>query len=184
MNTNNIKTLVLDVDGVFTDGTFTYSAEGKIQKVFGPDDTDAMKIASKFFTIHIFSADHRGFDITKKRFDDVGFGNCLFNVQGGANRARYLIKHYGDLSSVAYVGDSFSDLPALSVVGYPFMMDCLKNDIKSSLHDIKENMSWFYNAPSLFPKTLIGGQRAVSKIINEILVHQYDTSLYDEIMNN
>jgi hypothetical protein len=32
----------LDVDGVMTTGEFYYSADGKVMKVFGPDDHNAL----------------------------------------------------------------------------------------------------------------------------------------------
>ena len=38
----NPKIFILDVDGVMTDGKFYYSAEGKIFKSFGADDSDAL----------------------------------------------------------------------------------------------------------------------------------------------
>ena len=45
------KTVVLDVDGVLTDCKFYYSESGKVLKVFGPDDNDALKLLDQFFEI-------------------------------------------------------------------------------------------------------------------------------------
>ena len=45
------KNLVIDVDGVMTDGKFYYSLEGKILKAFGADDHDALSILKKFINI-------------------------------------------------------------------------------------------------------------------------------------
>ena len=42
MVTANVKNFVIDVDGVMTDGQFYYTAEGKVMKVFGPNDHDAL----------------------------------------------------------------------------------------------------------------------------------------------
>ena len=39
-------TFVLDVDGVLTTGQFLYSVNGKIYKVFGPHDSDGLKMLS------------------------------------------------------------------------------------------------------------------------------------------
>ena len=33
---------ILDVDGVMTTGQFLYTADGKVMKVFGPDDNDKL----------------------------------------------------------------------------------------------------------------------------------------------
>ena len=57
---------ILDVDGVFTDGTFYYSKKGKIYKKFGPHDSDGIKIIKKHFNTSLISADKRGFEISKK----------------------------------------------------------------------------------------------------------------------
>lgn len=32
------KVFILDVDGVLTSGQFFYTGEGKVMKIFGPDD--------------------------------------------------------------------------------------------------------------------------------------------------
>ena len=68
------KCFILDVDGVMTTGQFLYSKKGKEFKVFGPDDSDALKILKEFLPIYFISADKRGFSISKKRIEkDMGF---------------------------------------------------------------------------------------------------------------
>ena len=42
---------VFDVDGVLTDGRFTYTENGKYSKIFGSHDADALKLLSKFSQI-------------------------------------------------------------------------------------------------------------------------------------
>ena len=46
------KFLIIDVDGVMTTGQFFYSEKGKVFKVFGPDDNDALSILSRYIKIH------------------------------------------------------------------------------------------------------------------------------------
>lgn len=69
-----IKHFVLDVDGVLNTGQFLYSEEGKVYKIFGPDDHDGLKIlAPHLQSIHFISADKRGYAITQKRVEiDMG----------------------------------------------------------------------------------------------------------------
>ena len=38
---NKFKNFILDVDGVFTDGKFHYTENGKVMKIFGDADNDA-----------------------------------------------------------------------------------------------------------------------------------------------
>ena len=53
MTKNKIKPKVflLDVDGVMTSGQFFYSNQGKVMKVFGPDDHDALSLLKPFLEI-------------------------------------------------------------------------------------------------------------------------------------
>ena len=45
------KVLILDVDGVMTDGKFYYSDKGKVMKVFGADDNDALSLLKEYIKI-------------------------------------------------------------------------------------------------------------------------------------
>ena len=61
------KNFIFDVDGVFTDGKFHYSAEGKVFKVFGYADNDALSLIREIVHIEMITGDKRGFSISKKR---------------------------------------------------------------------------------------------------------------------
>ena len=52
--------LIIDVDGVMTTGQFLYSSKGKEYKIFGPHDTDGLKIIKDKINIVFISADKRG----------------------------------------------------------------------------------------------------------------------------
>ena len=108
-------TFVLDCDGVFTDGTFHYNSEGKCEKVFGPDDADALKLIKDQVNIVICSADHRGFPITKKRINDMGFELTCVKSK---DRLQW-IKDNCKGTVVAYMGDSFQDAPIFQGVDVP-----------------------------------------------------------------
>ena len=62
------KNFILDVDGVFTDGKFHYSKDGKVYKVFGDADNDALSMLKNKLHIEMVSGDKRGFPITKKEY--------------------------------------------------------------------------------------------------------------------
>ena len=38
------RVLIMDVDGVLTDGSFYYSVDGKVMKKFGADDNAALSL--------------------------------------------------------------------------------------------------------------------------------------------
>ena len=109
---DSLSVFCLDVDGVLTDGSFTYGELGKIQKVFGPDDADALRLLSKFMRIEFVSADRRGFSISQKRIVDMGFELRLMSSE---ERRRWMDAEFG-LERVAYMGDSFMDATLLQKV--------------------------------------------------------------------
>ena len=61
------KTFILDVDGVLNTGQFLYSKTGKVMKIFGPDDNDALSLLKPYLKIVFVSGDRKGFSITKRR---------------------------------------------------------------------------------------------------------------------
>lgn len=103
--------LVLDVDGVLTNGQFEYSAEGKVSKFFGPHDSDALKIIASYVSILFVTADHRGYKISDARVRDMGFD---LKLQTSIERAELIatlkIDHF-----VVYIGDSFTDVTSLKI---------------------------------------------------------------------
>lgn len=102
---NKKYTLVLDVDGVLTDGTFHYNSEGKCEKVFGPDDADALKLIDDKVNIAVVSADHRGFAISEKRVNDMGYELACVKSR---DRLKWIKEHYAG-TTIAYMGDSWQD---------------------------------------------------------------------------
>ena len=106
---------VLDVDGVMTDGKFIYSDQGKLFKIFGPDDNDALKILSKFMEIIFVTGDKRGFNISKKRIvEDMGFTLDLVST---SRRIEWIKSKY-DVNNVVYMGDGIFDHLVMKSVFY------------------------------------------------------------------
>ncbi len=105
----NLKTFIVDVDGVLTDGKFYYSSEGKLMKKFGPHDSDGLKMLSEYIEIIFITADHRGFDITKKRIHDIGFEVELVSEQ---DRTEWINKNY-NFNEISYMGDGYYDIESL-----------------------------------------------------------------------
>ena len=107
--------VIFDVDGVFTNGQFLYDSEGKKYKVFGPHDSDGIKLLiSNGIQVGAISADQRGFLITKKRMDDIGIDVKLVSEQA---RSSYF-QSSGDLSSTCFMGDGHYDAKIFPHVAY------------------------------------------------------------------
>ena len=110
MDIKHPKLLIMDVDGVMTTGQFFYTEKGKIGKVFGPHDSDGLKLIRDELKILFITADKRGYEISKKRLvDDMGYSLELILEQ---DRYHYLNDRYG-MENFFYIGDGIYDAPVL-----------------------------------------------------------------------
>jgi 3-deoxy-D-manno-octulosonate 8-phosphate phosphatase (KDO 8-P phosphatase) len=109
------KVLVLDVDGVLTDGQFHYTKDGKVEKIFGPDDSDAIQLIKPYMEVIAVSGDKRGYPITQKRVEE-DMGIPLHQVST-FERVNWLSERY-DLDEVIYIGDGIFDAMVFDKVGY------------------------------------------------------------------
>ena len=106
---------MLDVDGVLTTGHFFYTAEGKVGKVFGPDDHDALVLLKPYLDIVVVTGDHRGFEITKKRVaDDMKLELKLVST---VQRAAWFKENTHPADAI-YMGDGIFDAFVFPHVGY------------------------------------------------------------------
>lgn len=109
-----IKNFVLDVDGVMTTGQFLYTADGKFAKVFGPHDSDGLKLIKNMINIYFITADWRGFNISQKRiYDDMGYNVTIVYEE---NRDEYIQKLGYD--QTIFMGDGIYDAPVMKKCAY------------------------------------------------------------------
>ncbi len=107
---NKKYNFVIDVDGVMTTGQFIYSEKGKVYKIFGPHDSDGLKMIKNKVNIVFITADKRGFPITKKRIvDDMGYPLHLVTEQ---ERYNYIKEKFG-FENTIFMGDGIFDAPIL-----------------------------------------------------------------------
>ena len=109
------KVFVLDVDGVMTTGHFIYSEDGKVLKIFGPDDNDGLSLLKENLKIIFVTGDKKGFKISKKRIqDDMGYSISLVSTIHGVD---WISKRF-NLNDVIYMGDGIFDHYVMKKVGY------------------------------------------------------------------
>ncbi len=104
---------VLDVDGVLSSGQFLYDTNGKQYKIFGPHDNDGLKLISSYIKIRFISADIRGFEISKKRVEDMGFEISLISED---EREGFFENLNSD--NVVFMGDGYADSLVFDKVFY------------------------------------------------------------------
>lgn len=108
------KYLILDVDGVFTDGKFYYTVEGKVMKKFGDADADALSLIKDKMYIHAITGDKRGFEITKKRITDMKIPIDLVST---FERADWIRERFNPNETI-YMGDGIFDPLVFKAVAY------------------------------------------------------------------
>ena len=109
------KFFILDVDGVLTNGQFIYTSKGKVMKVFGPDDHDALNLLKDKLEIRFITGDVKGFGISKKRIvDDMNFPLDIVSTH---QRINWIKKRY-DVKSLIYMGDGIFDNIVMKNVYY------------------------------------------------------------------
>ena len=106
---------ILDVDGVMTNGQFLYTSEGKVMKIFGADDNDALSLLRPFMQIRFVTGDKKGFDISKKRIvDDMKYP---LDAVSTIRRIEWITQQY-DPRKVIYMGDGIFDHYVMTKVAY------------------------------------------------------------------
>ncbi len=106
---------ILDVDGVMTDGKMYYTKNGKIMKIFGPDDHDALSLLAPHLFIQFVTGDHRGFEITHARIEkDM---KKPLELVSTVKRIDWIRERW-DPEKTIYMGDGIFDHYVFKKVGY------------------------------------------------------------------
>lgn len=152
-----IKLLVLDVDGVLTDGGLYYDNDGRILKRFNVQDGLGLKLASQ---AGLRLAVITGLDspCVTARVRDLGIE---YYFAGHADKLPCLDRLRRDAgldyANMAYIGDDWLDAPAMKLVGLPMA-------VPNARPHILELAAWV--------STRTGGQGAVREAVEFILAGQ------------
>lgn len=164
LSANSIKLLLLDVDGVLTDGKIYFSNSGDELKSFSTLDGHGIKMAMGA-GIKVGIITGRKSEIVAKRAADLGIEIL---IQGREDKARALDEILTDnpipLANICFVGDDFPDLQVMRKIGLSFSVANGHDDVKSE-------------ADVITAKT--GGNGAVREITDYLLKAQgkYDQYL-------
>jgi 3-deoxy-D-manno-octulosonate 8-phosphate phosphatase (KDO 8-P phosphatase) len=142
---------ILDVDGVMTTGHFLYSVDGKVLKIFGPDDNDGLSLLKENLEVRFVTGDKKGFPISKKRIvDDMKFP---LDIVSTIRRIDWIKERY-PLDQVIYMGDGIFDHYVMREVGYAIAPSNADKTAKQHAHYVTERS---------------GGDRAVAEACLHIM---------------
>lgn len=159
-----IRVLVLDVDGVLTDGGLYYDLQNQVMKRFNVQDGLGMKIALRN-GIRLAVITGLKSSAVAKRMQDLGIEDYYAGFQDKRGCLEEIRTKYNfDWSQIAYLGDDWVDLSVMAMVGLPMAVLNAQPEVKQI---------------AKFITSTRGGDGAVREVIRYLLLAQgkYDAAL-------
>jgi len=152
-----VKLLILDVDGVMTDGSIIYDDDGKEIKIFDVKDGHGIKLLMRAgIDVAIITA--RESQVVLHRAKNLGIDMVYQKAMDKVEAFNEILqKKQLSEKEVAYVGDELVDIPLLRKVGFAAAVKDAVEDLKMYVDFITEKN---------------GGQGAVREICELILKTQ------------
>lgn len=163
-----VKAFVFDVDGVFTDGSITPTADGDFIRTYYAQDGYAVAYAvQQGYRICIISGGRGA--LLARRFEMLHVEDTYFNCADKEQAlAEFLAKYDLDAANVIYMGDDIPDLGVMRKVGIPVC----PADACSEVVEASRYVSEFK-----------GGRGAVRDIIEQVLRSQEKWALHTKGAN-
>lgn len=160
--------LVLDVDGVLTDGSLYFDNMGNEMKVFSTRDGLGLRCL-QLCGIEVALITGRQSEIVDLRAAQLGIRHVYQGRRDKLNALIQLLEKTGiDEQQVCYAGDDWIDLPVLERVG-------LAVTVADADKIVKDRVHWVTSGR--------GGKGAVREICDLILAAQgLDQKVFDEIL--
>jgi len=161
-----IKLLVLDVDGVLTDGCIAFDADGREQKVFHARDGYGMR-ALMHNGVEIAIISGRKSKPVETRMDELGIKHVFLGEKDKISKLNSLTETLGiTFAEIAYVGDDAPDLDCMAVVGLAVAV----NDAHQSVRKVAHLCT-----------ALPGGRGAVREVCDLIIDARQDAELNNNL---
>lgn len=131
-----VRVLVLDVDGVLTDGRLYYGTRGEALKVFHVRDGLGLKLlAAAGVTVAVISGRRSG--MTGRRCRELGVRHLLQGVEDKLAAFQRLRGRLGvSAGACACVGDDVPDVPLMREVGLSFAVADAHPQARNAAHVI------------------------------------------------
>lgn len=127
-----IRLVLLDVDGVLTDGRLYYGPEGEALKAFDVKDGHGIVMLRDRVDFGVVSG--RPGKASQRRLEELGFKHLVFGerdkLEGYAKLAHL---GFADVE-VAYMGDDVNDVPLLRKVGLSACPADARPEVKEAVH--------------------------------------------------
>jgi len=163
-NLADIQMLVMDVDGVLTDGTLIINGDGSESKFFNSLDGHGIRMWQRA-GLKVAFLSGRESEPTKYRAEQLEIDYCVQNCYDKLSALEKLLEQQGlSLDRVAYIGDDLTDLPAIRCAGFGVA-------VANAVDELKQYADYV--------TTRRGGSGAVREVIEYILKN---TGRWQELM--
>jgi len=129
-----IRLLVMDVDGVLTDGRMVLSESGHELKMFHTHDGIGLALAHRA-GLRTAMITGETSPIAKARGEKLGVHHVVLGARRKAESLDALLAEYGwEASTLAYIGDDLLDIPALQRAGLAIAVADAVPEVKAVCH--------------------------------------------------
>lgn len=129
-----VRLLVLDVDGVLTDGRLYFDSQGNEMKAFNTRDGLGMKALQRHDTILAIITGRQS-EIVARRAAHLGVEHVYQGRDDKLNAFNELLSDTGmDEQNICYAGDDWIDIPVLDRVGLAVTVADADDVVKNRVH--------------------------------------------------
>ena len=133
-----IRLLLLDVDGILTDGRIIYDHDGVESKMFDVKDGHGLKLIQRA-GIRVGIITGRSSEVVALRARELGIDIVYQGAKEKMVPYREILENLGVKDDeVAYMGDDLVDLPVLTRVGFSATVADAVEDIKQYVHYVAQ----------------------------------------------
>lgn len=133
-----VQLLLLDVDGVLTDGRLYFTNSGEEFKSFHTLDGHGIKMLMSL-GVEVGIITGRQSEIVRKRCADLGIKLLYQGREDKLNVLKEIIANRQlAMSAIAYAGDDLPDLPVLRAVGLSFSVPAGHSKVIAEVHAITD----------------------------------------------
>lgn len=152
-----VRLLVLDVDGVMTDGRIIIDSKGVESKFFDVKDGHGIKLFMRA-GLDVIIITGRESNVVTSRARELGIKDVYQGIHDKSEILERIIREKGiDAEKVAFIGDDLTDIPVMKKVGFAVAVRDSVDEVKAFAHYITERR---------------GGRGAVREVIELILKAQ------------
>ncbi len=159
-----ISLMIFDVDGILTDGSLHFNADGEVMKTFNVLDGQGIKLLQQAgIQTAIISA--RQSAIVSKRASDLGITHVMQGIHDKYAAFVSLCQQLNvSFEECGFIGDDVIDLPILLRVGFAASVPNGHSEVRSRVHYV----------------TQAGGGRGAAREVCDVILkaqHKYDAAL-------